>query len=81
MGVENPYIKKASCFLSPQKPCALMSTLALSCLFAVLSARVSLERGCSSGSVPTLGHTSVSSFTEGSLISLLELPRLFENQL
>ena len=36
--------KKASCFLSPQKPCALMSTLALSCLFGVCSARVSPER-------------------------------------
>ena len=29
MGVENPYIKKASCSLSPQKPCAMMSSLCL----------------------------------------------------
>ena len=61
---------KRMVFLSPQKPCALMSTLASSCLFAVCSTRVSPERGCSSGSIPMLGHTSVSSFAERSLISL-----------
>ena len=56
MGVENPYIKKASCSLSPQKPCALMFSLASSCLLAVCIARVSPKRGCNPGSIPTLGH-------------------------
>ena len=34
-----------------------MSSLVSSCLFAVRSAMVSQGRGCSPGSIPTLGHT------------------------
>ena len=50
--------------------CALMSCLTSSCLaVAVHSAKVPPEWGCSSGSVPTLGHTSVSSVVERYLIS------------
>ena len=47
MGVENPYIEKAVLPPLLQNPCALMSSLALSCLFAVRIAKVSPEWGCS----------------------------------
>ena len=80
MGLKTLTSKKASCRLSPKKPCALMSSLASSCLLTVRIAKVSPERGCNPGSIPTLGHTSVRSFAERSLISLclrkLNPPRL-----
>ena len=49
MGVQTLTSKKVFCLLSPQNPCALISSLASSCLFAVRSAMFSPERGCSPG--------------------------------
>ena len=46
MGVENLYVEKSVVLPPlPQNPCALMSSLASSCLFAVHIAKASPRRG------------------------------------
>lgn len=53
-------------------PYVRMSSLELSCVLADLSERISPVRGCSSGSVFTLWHTSVSRLAVRSMISLCQ---------
>ena len=55
---------------SPQKPSALTSRRAPSWILDVKLVRDSPDRGCSSGSVDTLGHISISSCATKSLSSL-----------
>ena len=68
MGVENPYIKKG--VLPPFSPESLCSDVQSGFVLPVCCAQfqgLSPVRGCNSDSIPTLGHTSVSSFAERSL--------------
>ena len=70
MGVENPHIKKVFSNLPPHTPLAEISSLAPSCELEVAPVRCSFFTGCSSGSIQTSLHTSVSKLAVRSRISL-----------
>ena len=61
-GLKTLTSKKASCRLSLQNPCALMSSLTSSCVSRCTSRTSPQREGCSLGPIPTLGHASVRSF-------------------
>ena len=69
VGIEDSHITKSFSCLPPQKPFTAMSNLAPSWVLVELRLKVSVDRGCMSGSVMTSCHTSVSRLAVRSLIS------------
>ena len=73
MGVEDPDVKKVVLLLLSLKLWALMFNLELSSVLVLRRWNLSSLRGYSVDSMPTLGHTSVSSWAKTSLTPLCRM--------